>query len=138
MEGPPDEPAAKRRKVRKGTRSCWECRRRKVKCIFASPEDAVCIMCDRRNAQCVSQVLPTRPVTEDTDAEPGGDSEDPDGRSVESSSKAQPRTRNGIAGYVPLQCSATPTTPVLTLEGSSKVGFIFLYFILKFLNYLTP
>lgn len=53
-----EEPAAKRRKVRKvrkGTHSCWECRRRKVKCIFASSEAAACITCDRRGTECVSQ-----------------------------------------------------------------------------------
>ncbi|KAF2877616.1 hypothetical protein BDV95DRAFT_477574, partial [Massariosphaeria phaeospora] len=50
-----DENKAKRRKVRKGTHSCEECRRRKVKCIFAPPEDAVCITCQRRGAKCTSQ-----------------------------------------------------------------------------------
>lgn len=51
----------KRRKVRKGTRSCWECKRRKIRCIFASPEDATCISCQRRRAPCVSQELPEDP-----------------------------------------------------------------------------
>lgn len=48
----------KRRKVRKGTRSCWECKRRKIRCIFASSEDVTCIGCQRRRAPCVSQELP--------------------------------------------------------------------------------
>lgn len=51
----PDEQAAKRRKVRRGTRSCWECRRRKAKCTFSAPTDAVCITCRRRGTKCVSQ-----------------------------------------------------------------------------------
>ncbi|PVH95581.1 hypothetical protein DM02DRAFT_600670 [Periconia macrospinosa] len=55
MNGLSDENRAKRRKLRKGTHSCWECRRRKVKCTFASAEDAVCITCRRRGAQCASQ-----------------------------------------------------------------------------------
>ncbi|KKO97935.1 hypothetical protein THAR02_09962 [Trichoderma harzianum] len=48
----------KRRKVRKGTRSCWECRRRKLKCIFGSPADTTCISCKRRGAKCVDQQFP--------------------------------------------------------------------------------
>jgi hypothetical protein len=52
----PDEMASKRRKIRKGTHSCWECRRRKVKCTFASEEDAVCVMCHRRDTECASQI----------------------------------------------------------------------------------
>ncbi|KAL4753497.1 hypothetical protein BDW72DRAFT_210019 [Aspergillus terricola var. indicus] len=48
----------KRRKVRKGTQSCWECKRRKVRCIFASAEHAVCNNCRRRGTVCVSQELP--------------------------------------------------------------------------------
>jgi len=52
------EISAKRRKVRKGTRSCWECKRRKIRCIFASFEDVTCIGCQRRRAPCVSQEMP--------------------------------------------------------------------------------
>ncbi|EMC92012.1 hypothetical protein BAUCODRAFT_98616, partial [Baudoinia panamericana UAMH 10762] len=52
----PDENPAKRRKVRKGTHSCRECRRRKVRCIFASPEDTACIICQKRGSECISQV----------------------------------------------------------------------------------
>ena len=49
---------AKRRKVRKGTQSCWECKRRKIRCIFASPEDVTCSNCQRRRAPCLSQEMP--------------------------------------------------------------------------------
>ena len=45
----------KRRKVRKGTQSCWECKRRKIKCIFATAEDAVCSGCAGRKTKCLSQ-----------------------------------------------------------------------------------
>jgi len=55
---PTTEPEAKRRKVRKGTRSCWECKRRKVRCNFTSDADAVCIGCLRRATKCVSQEYP--------------------------------------------------------------------------------
>jgi hypothetical protein len=49
---------AKRRKLRKGTRSCWECKHRKVRCTFASATDATCITCRRRGARCLGQELP--------------------------------------------------------------------------------
>ena len=52
------EISTKRRKVRKGTRSCWECKRRKIRCIFASSENVTCIGCQRRRAPCVSQEMP--------------------------------------------------------------------------------
>ena len=53
-----DMPEAKRRKVRKGTRSCWECRRRKEKCTFQLSTDTICIRCRRRGAKCVGQEFP--------------------------------------------------------------------------------
>jgi hypothetical protein len=56
-----EESATKKRRVRKGTHSCWECRRRKVRCIFASPEDLVCITCTRRHSRCVSQAVAEDP-----------------------------------------------------------------------------
>ncbi|KAJ9156020.1 C6 zinc finger domain-containing protein [Pleurostoma richardsiae] len=49
------EQAAKRRKVRKGTHSCWECRRRKIRCQYASPDDAICIGCTSKGTACRSQ-----------------------------------------------------------------------------------
>jgi hypothetical protein len=51
------EPPAMRRKVRKGTKSCWECKRRKARCIFAS-DHATCVGCQRRRTACVSQEMP--------------------------------------------------------------------------------
>ncbi|RAH55228.1 hypothetical protein BO85DRAFT_498973, partial [Aspergillus piperis CBS 112811] len=53
---------AKRRKVRKGTRSCWECKRRKVRCIFSSYSNANCDNCSRRGSKCISQELPDSPM----------------------------------------------------------------------------
>ena len=52
------EPALKRRKLRKGTHSCWDCKKRKVRCTFATDSDIVCIACKRRGVDCVSQELP--------------------------------------------------------------------------------
>lgn len=50
---------AKRRKVRKGTHSCWECKRRKMKCRFdPCIASTSCNGCRRRGSPCVSQEFP--------------------------------------------------------------------------------
>ncbi|KAI5212995.1 hypothetical protein AUEXF2481DRAFT_518744 [Aureobasidium subglaciale EXF-2481] len=46
----------KRRKVRKGTSSCWECKKRKVRCIIQRHD--ICENCRRRSTVCISQDLP--------------------------------------------------------------------------------
>ncbi|CEJ61643.1 hypothetical protein PMG11_10169 [Penicillium brasilianum] len=53
----------KRRKLRKGTHSCWECKQRKMKCTFSLPTDDVCIRCRRRGIKCVSQEYPEEITT---------------------------------------------------------------------------
>ncbi|KAE8452670.1 hypothetical protein EG329_013929 [Mollisiaceae sp. DMI_Dod_QoI] len=45
----------RRKKVRKGTRSCWECKRRKIKCIYQSEEHSICAGCLDKGATCLSQ-----------------------------------------------------------------------------------
>ena len=47
-------PKPKRRKTRKGTHSCWACKRRKEKCFF-DHSAATCIGCQRRGTKCISQ-----------------------------------------------------------------------------------
>ena len=59
---PLDEPESKRRKVRKGTQSCWECKRRKVRCGFLATGDTICENCRRRGTACNSQEHPDVPV----------------------------------------------------------------------------
>ncbi|KAI0838589.1 hypothetical protein F5Y06DRAFT_38525 [Hypoxylon sp. FL0890] len=49
------ESEAKRRKIRKGTHSCWECRRRKTRCQFSTSTATICIGCEARGTACVSQ-----------------------------------------------------------------------------------
>jgi len=54
-----DEPTSSRdltpqRGMRKGTRSCYECRKRKVRCIFA-PESSTCQNCKTKNKICTEQ-----------------------------------------------------------------------------------
>lgn len=68
------QPLSKRRKIRKGTTSCWECRmmciyltmacpltfpttgkRRKTRCHFTSLTSDVCVGCQQRETPCVTQ-----------------------------------------------------------------------------------
>lgn len=55
------EPAPKRRKIRKGTQSCWECKRRKARCTFSAGTQEVCEGCKRRGTDCIRQDLTDRP-----------------------------------------------------------------------------
>ncbi|PSN65882.1 hypothetical protein BS50DRAFT_635087 [Corynespora cassiicola Philippines] len=52
------EPDTKRRKLRKGTKSCWDCKKRKVKCNFDAASSTVCTACRRRGVACVGQDHP--------------------------------------------------------------------------------
>ncbi|TLD14073.1 uncharacterized protein PgNI_02851 [Pyricularia grisea] len=54
-------PLVKRRKIRKGTQSCWECKRRKMRCTFDN-SGAGCVACQRRGSACIGQDLPEEPV----------------------------------------------------------------------------
>ncbi|KAI1747967.1 hypothetical protein F4782DRAFT_519122 [Xylaria castorea] len=51
----PRKSAPGRRKIRKGTTSCWECKRRKQRCHFAIDQSRVCVSCRRRGKTCVMQ-----------------------------------------------------------------------------------
>jgi hypothetical protein len=57
-----DNPGAERRKIRKGTQSCWECKRRKVRCVFGSSAYA-CNDCRRRGSTCITQEYPDKTVS---------------------------------------------------------------------------
>ncbi|RAH76901.1 hypothetical protein BO86DRAFT_324508, partial [Aspergillus japonicus CBS 114.51] len=50
-------PNHKRRKIRKGTFSCWECKHRKRRCIFEPVSNPSCVYCDSRGLQCISQAF---------------------------------------------------------------------------------
>ena len=43
------------RKIRKGTWSCWQCKRRKIKCDASLDSNESCTNCKRRNKTCISQ-----------------------------------------------------------------------------------
>ena len=62
-----DHPA-KRRKIRKGTRSCWECKRRKIRCSLGDKDEVEqtgglggsppCLGCRQRGTPCAGQEQP--------------------------------------------------------------------------------
>ena len=74
--GPIRQRPLNRRKIRKGTTSCWECKklhghiclftyvryshhrtgkRRKTRCYFSSPQSNTCVPCERRGKTCLTQ-----------------------------------------------------------------------------------
>ncbi|KAL4994218.1 hypothetical protein BDV10DRAFT_189223 [Aspergillus recurvatus] len=55
----PHSPAAAG--VRKGTKSCTECRRRKVRCVRIPEDAATCRQCAERNTACLAQTSSSRP-----------------------------------------------------------------------------
>ncbi|KAL2349623.1 hypothetical protein BJ546DRAFT_867559 [Cryomyces antarcticus] len=58
MPRPSSTPASDggtRKKMRKGTRSCFECRRRKTRCTFTPENPSVCAGCFARGSGCVDQ-----------------------------------------------------------------------------------
>ncbi|RAL61369.1 hypothetical protein DID88_009503 [Monilinia fructigena] len=48
----------RKKRVRKGTKSCWECKRRKVKCQLSSENVSICSGCLSRGTTCLSQEYP--------------------------------------------------------------------------------
>lgn len=64
----PGMPRPEQTRPRKGTRSCWECKRRKARCVMPAPPsmmppsspraERACEACRVRGTQCVPQHLP--------------------------------------------------------------------------------
>jgi hypothetical protein len=52
---PKEESLPTRKKMRKGTHSCFECRRRKIRCIFQADNPDVCSECFARGSKCIDQ-----------------------------------------------------------------------------------
>ncbi|KAF1914879.1 hypothetical protein BDU57DRAFT_520079 [Ampelomyces quisqualis] len=52
---PKEETLPTRKKMRKGTHSCFECRRRKIRCIFSTDNPDVCAECFARGSRCIDQ-----------------------------------------------------------------------------------
>ncbi|EKG14597.1 hypothetical protein MPH_08227 [Macrophomina phaseolina MS6] len=47
--------AGVRKRMRKGTHSCFECRRRKIRCIFSDDHPGECTECFARGSRCIDQ-----------------------------------------------------------------------------------
>ena len=106
-----------KRKVRKGTHSCWECRRRKVKCVFSSTDDEKCVTCRRRGKKCISQQVLG-----------GFDGEDGDTVWTEAGmDRNGDMTRRDLhSDFIDSHASSTsfsvPSTPAMALKDRSMVG----------------
>jgi hypothetical protein len=44
-----------RKGMRKGTHSCFDCRRRKIRCVFRPDDSTTCVGCKSRGSQCTEQ-----------------------------------------------------------------------------------
>ncbi|KAL3485497.1 hypothetical protein BJX62DRAFT_247501 [Aspergillus germanicus] len=66
---PTPTPQSKRRKIRKGTSSCWECKRRKVRCSLVDEPGPVCVACRRRGKKCLTQDHVEEDENEDADTQ---------------------------------------------------------------------
>jgi hypothetical protein len=62
-----DEPSLKRRKVRKGTLSFWECKHCKRRCEFGLVSNSACVYSQGRGLPCISPEIPESTInpTED-------------------------------------------------------------------------
>ncbi|KAH8731516.1 hypothetical protein GQ44DRAFT_698873 [Phaeosphaeriaceae sp. PMI808] len=62
---PKEESLPTRKKMRKGTHSCFECRRRKIRCIYQPDNPDVCSECFARGSRCIDQENGTSDVIVD-------------------------------------------------------------------------
>ncbi|PTB36284.1 hypothetical protein M441DRAFT_151739 [Trichoderma asperellum CBS 433.97] len=62
----PNPSRLERRKLRRGTTSCWECKRRKTKCHFEQGKSTACESCQRRGCKCVLQDVEQKDLVDQT------------------------------------------------------------------------
>ncbi|KAK0726669.1 hypothetical protein B0T21DRAFT_422515 [Apiosordaria backusii] len=106
FESPPAddiEPPKKKLRVRKGTKSCWECKRRKVRCIYSAATDTVCDECERRRSTCISQEFPDVTAPQSNRHINTGDVEDRLGRVEELSTAHHGKIASGLLQAWPSQ-----------------------------------
>ncbi|KAK2758261.1 hypothetical protein FQN54_004106 [Arachnomyces sp. PD_36] len=113
---------AKRRKVRKGTHSCWECKRRKMKCRF-DPRivSAACNGCRRRGSQCISQEFPED--TSYTGMSIGYGHNSSDGTPFDGRTRAATPSEHGRADHTiltPASMSAEPSRYLTSYKSSEQ------------------
>lgn len=66
MPREPEEPTLNSQRPRKGTTSCWQCKRRKKRCVFGPDSPSTCHSCQRLGQSCTSQEF-KEPETEKFD-----------------------------------------------------------------------
>ncbi|KAJ5202702.1 hypothetical protein N7449_004781 [Penicillium cf. viridicatum] len=131
-----------RKKIRKGTRSCWQCKHRKVGCNFASDSDQSCKECLARGLPCRSQEFPEPENPRESDRTylnermarvetllekllirvDGGGSQQRDSKSLLDSVETSPESSPPIV----TPATATPAAdnaPVLSLFDNEALGF---------------
>ncbi|KAJ5848095.1 hypothetical protein N7455_012052 [Penicillium solitum] len=134
-----------RKKIRKGTRSCWQCKHRKVRCNFASDSDQSCKECLARGLPCRSQELPEPENPRESDRTylnermarvenlletllvrvGGGGSQQRDSKSLLDSVETSPESSQSSPPIV-APATATPSadnTPLLSRFDNQVLGF---------------
>ncbi|KAK0761929.1 hypothetical protein N5P37_004729 [Trichoderma harzianum] len=104
------------RKMRKGTRSCTECRRRKTRCVYP-PGDPVCVLCKSRDGRCIEQGYEEVGISESKPSVP---------RKQPANGKAS-QGRNGISADQPpkFTCSGdAETSDVLAAERANYAPIV--------------
>ncbi|KAF2688996.1 hypothetical protein K458DRAFT_331718 [Lentithecium fluviatile CBS 122367] len=59
------EESLQRRVLRKGTHSCAECKRRKIRCFFDRNSAVACVQCQQRGTPCIGQDVVDVPVSKE-------------------------------------------------------------------------
>ncbi|KAL4867478.1 hypothetical protein BDV12DRAFT_186651 [Aspergillus spectabilis] len=113
-------PSLKRRKIRKGTTSCWDCKRRKVRCSLVDNPNTVCTACRRRGTKCVTQDHPEEAIEEEHHSDSVRGRAKGFDRVVDSSPSQQSNTRTSTqpSTGTPHTGGLTPSTntPVISEE----------------------
>jgi hypothetical protein len=106
------------RSLRKGTHSCWACKRRKEKCTFVDGE--ICTGCRRRGTKCVSQHFADNdpaPTTATTTPVTAARLQRIEDMLVQITSHIQNQTQTQMQTYTTAVTSSNPSpTPTTTLS----------------------
>ncbi|EEP78532.1 predicted protein [Uncinocarpus reesii 1704] len=133
------EPEPPRKKLRKGTKSCVECRRRKIRCKFNASRPGRCDECFSRGVSCVDQenapVESYKPhhrgtepsyslrervaVLEDTVEKLVKQLGDGDAKNRRDGSQRSPLASESNSGY-PTNCAPTPSESAESSDGQTE------------------
>ncbi|KAJ5745116.1 Zn2/Cys6 DNA-binding protein, partial [Penicillium odoratum] len=112
-------PEARRRKLRKGTFSCWECKRRKIRCILDPNRDSrICNGCRNRGTRYISQAFPGP-----EDVAPHGLARNSCGSTV--GDRYSPLSRDDYSIPTPASLSTEPTHAFAFYQASNETATIY-------------